>query len=147
MVTTRRPRQLAKCHKLLVPWPNGSSERCEGRLSRYPVPVVSAGGRLEQFWLRQECPHFDIVHQHFLCRPHLYSSNFVNTNAFCCNHFCAVFRVTEVCIFTYILYCILCTASSKLSSFYMGKLRSTSQTKISFGQSRSTRPELIPNCS
>ena len=37
----------------------------EGRFSRDPLPVFSAGGPCEQFWHRQGSPLFDIVHPAF----------------------------------------------------------------------------------
>ena len=38
----------------------------EGRFSRDPLPVFSAGGPCEQFWHGQGCPVFDVVHPAFL---------------------------------------------------------------------------------
>ena len=37
----------------------------EGRFSRDPLPVPSAGGLCEQFWHGQRCPLFDVVHPAF----------------------------------------------------------------------------------
>ena len=37
----------------------------EGRFNRDPLPVFSAGGPCEQFWLGQVCPLFDVVHPAF----------------------------------------------------------------------------------
>ena len=37
----------------------------EERFSRYPLPVFSAGGPCDQFWHRQGCPLFDVVHPAF----------------------------------------------------------------------------------
>ena len=37
----------------------------EGRFTRDPVLVFSAGGHHEQFWHRQGCPLFDVVHPAF----------------------------------------------------------------------------------
>ena len=37
----------------------------EGRFSRDPLPVFSAGGPCEQFWHGQGCPFFDVVHPAF----------------------------------------------------------------------------------
>ena len=48
-----------------VLWPIGSSGEHEGRFSRDPPPVFSAGGPCEQFWYGQECPLFDVVHLAF----------------------------------------------------------------------------------
>ena len=48
-----------------VPRQIRSSGGHEGRLSSDPLPVFSAGGPCEQFWERQECPLFDIVHPAF----------------------------------------------------------------------------------
>ena len=46
----------------LASWPIGSSGGGghEGRLSRDPLPVFSAGGPCEQFWHGQGCPLFDV---------------------------------------------------------------------------------------
>ena len=44
----------------------------EGRFSRDPLPVFSAGSHCEQLWHGQGCPLFDVVHPafwQFLCRP------------------------------------------------------------------------------
>ena len=46
--------------------PNGLSEGHEGRFSRDPRPVFSAGGHYEQFWHVQGCPLFGVVHPAFL---------------------------------------------------------------------------------
>ena len=43
----------------------GSSGEHEGRFSRDPLPVFSAGGSCGQFWHGQGCPHFDVVHPAF----------------------------------------------------------------------------------
>ena len=37
----------------------------EGRFSRDPFSVFSAGGPCEQFWHGQRCPLFDVVHPAF----------------------------------------------------------------------------------
>ena len=37
----------------------------EGRFSRDPLPVFSAGGRCKQFWYGQGCPLFDVVQTAF----------------------------------------------------------------------------------
>ena len=37
----------------------------EGRFSRGPLPVFSAGGPCEYLWHGQECPLFDVVHPAF----------------------------------------------------------------------------------
>ena len=52
-------------HQLTVPWLSWPSEGHEGRFSRNPLPVFSAGGPCEQFWHRQEYPLFDVVHPAF----------------------------------------------------------------------------------
>ena len=48
-----------------VLWPIGSSGGHEGRFSRDPLPVLSAGGPYEQFLHEQICPLFDVVHPAF----------------------------------------------------------------------------------
>ena len=48
-----------------VPLPTGSSGEHEGRFSRDPLPVFSAGGSCGQFWHGQGCPLFDAVHPAF----------------------------------------------------------------------------------
>ena len=48
-----------------APWPTGLSGGHVGRFSRDPLPICSAGGRCEQFWHGQGCPHFDVVHRAF----------------------------------------------------------------------------------
>ena len=55
----------------LAPWPTGSSEGHDGRFSRDPLPVFSAGGRGEQFWHGQGCPLFelDVIHPALRLRP------------------------------------------------------------------------------
>ena len=45
-----------------VPWLIGLSEGHERWFSMDPLPVFSAGGPCEQFWHRQGCPLFDVVH-------------------------------------------------------------------------------------
>ena len=41
-----------------VPWPTWSSGGHEGRLSKDPIPVSSAGSHCEQFWREQGCALF-----------------------------------------------------------------------------------------
>ena len=48
-----------------VPWPTGSSEGYEERFSIDLLPVFSRGGQCEQFWHRQACALFDVVHPAF----------------------------------------------------------------------------------
>ena len=48
-----------------VPQQTGSSEGPDGRFSRDPLPVFSAGGPCEQFWHGHGCPLFDVVHPAF----------------------------------------------------------------------------------
>ena len=64
-----------ECDFSSVRWPIGLEERrgeggggggLRDDFSRDPLPVSSAGGHCEQFWLRQECPLFDVVHPAFL---------------------------------------------------------------------------------
>ena len=45
-----------------VPGPTGSSGAHEGRFSRDPLPVFSAGDPCEQFWHGQGCSLFDVVY-------------------------------------------------------------------------------------
>ena len=57
-------------------WPNGWSGGHEGRFSRNPIPVFSAGDPCEQFCHGQGCPLFDVVHPAFplrsrRCKPSL----------------------------------------------------------------------------
>ena len=49
------------------PWPIGATGggQHEGRFSRDPFPVFSAGSLCEQFWHEQGCPLFDVVHPAF----------------------------------------------------------------------------------
>ena len=54
-----------------VSWPIRSSRGHEGRFSRDPLPVFSAGGPREQFWHRQIRPLFDAVHPAFSLRTTL----------------------------------------------------------------------------
>ena len=54
----RRSAQLSS----LTDWVVGEHEV---RFIRDPLPVFSAGGPCEQFWLRQGCPLFDVVHPAF----------------------------------------------------------------------------------
>ena len=50
----------------LTYWVVGGVRGHDGRFSRYPLPVFSAGGPFEQFWHGQGCPLFDVVHLRFL---------------------------------------------------------------------------------
>ena len=52
---------------IIVPWPIGSLEAHEGRFSRDPLTVFSAGGHCEQFWHGQGCLLFNV--DLALCRP------------------------------------------------------------------------------
>ena len=48
-----------------VPGPTGPSGGHEGRFSRDPLPVFSAGSPCEQLWHGQGCPLYDVVHPAF----------------------------------------------------------------------------------
>ena len=58
-------------------WPNGWSGGHEGRFSRNPLPVFSAGDPCEQFCHGQGCPLFDVVHPAFPLRSRRRSSSLV----------------------------------------------------------------------
>ena len=57
----RRGRQFSSVQFSSIPWPIGSSGGHDGRFSRDPPPVSSAGGPCEQLWHGQECPLFNVV--------------------------------------------------------------------------------------
>ena len=71
--------QMTKCRSVHTPndkmpfsshtkWQNEWSGGHEGRFSRNPIPVFSAGDPYEQFWHGQGCLLFDVVHQAFPLR-------------------------------------------------------------------------------